>query len=212
MSLKISFFFLRTKRFSTTEIAKDYAKLNRWNIIGGYFSPVSDAYNKKDLASAVHRVKMCELSVESSDWIMVDTWESLQASYQPTVVVLNHFYYCLNKELCKGDRPIQVRLLCGSDLLESMNRPGIWAPEDIDEIVRNYGIVAIERSESDIRSLIYNNDILFSLQENIHIIPQYIRNDISSTELRRSIARGLSIKYLTPDSVITYIKENKLFR
>jgi len=176
---------------------------------------------------------MCELSVESSDWIMVDTWESLQASYQPTVVVLNHFYYCLNKELCKGDRPIQVRLLCGSDLLESMNRPGIWAPEDIDEIVRNYGIVAIERSESDIRSLIYNNDILFSLQENIHIIPQYIRNDISSTELRyaigeailtcepcgfsntsirRSIARGLSIKYLTPDSVITYIKENKLFR
>lgn len=80
---------------------------------------------------AKHRVRMCELATESSDWIMVDSWESLQEEYQTTLLVLDHFNYCLNKDLKEGETPIQVRLLCGSDLLDSFNTPGVWAPEDV---------------------------------------------------------------------------------
>jgi nicotinamide mononucleotide adenylyltransferase len=51
---------------------------NEFEIIGAYFSPVSDAYAKPGLAPAHHRVKMCELAVIDSNWIMVDPWEATQ--------------------------------------------------------------------------------------------------------------------------------------
>lgn len=68
-----------------------------FEIMGGYFSPVSDFYQKQGLAEAKHRVRMCELAVEkSSTWLMVDSWESLQTSYQRTAIVLDHFQHELN--------------------------------------------------------------------------------------------------------------------
>jgi len=36
--------------------------------------------------------------------------------------------------------------------------------------------------------------------------------DISSTEIRRRMKEGLSIKYLLPDSVETYIKKSGLYQ
>jgi hypothetical protein len=52
---------------------------HEFEIIGAYFSPVSDAYAKPGLAPAHHRVKMCELAVLDSNWIMVDPWEATQS-------------------------------------------------------------------------------------------------------------------------------------
>ena len=97
-------------------------------VIGGYISPVGDAYGKKGLVASHHRVKMCELAVQSSDWVMVDSWESLQPEYLTTITVLNHIHNCLLKHL---NKKIRVMLLAGADLLESMVKPGVWAEEDV---------------------------------------------------------------------------------
>ena len=40
---------------------------------------------------------------------------------------------------------IQLKLLCGADLLESFSVPGFWLEEDIHTIVQKHGIVVIER-------------------------------------------------------------------
>lgn len=74
----------------------DYFADSSFEIIGGYFSPVSDAYAKPGLAPWQDRVHMCQLAVEKSDWIMVDTWESSQTKYMRTASVLDHFNECLN--------------------------------------------------------------------------------------------------------------------
>jgi nicotinamide mononucleotide adenylyltransferase len=79
------------------EMAKDFVEAtNSFQILGGYFSPVSDAYNKPGLAPADHRVRMCELALDHSDWLMVDPWESQQLTFQRTALVLDHFSERLN--------------------------------------------------------------------------------------------------------------------
>ena len=76
-----------------------FKERDEYELIAGYFSPVADAYRKDGLAEAKDRVKMCELAVEStSDWLMVDSWESRQERYQRTAVVLDHFNQELNDD------------------------------------------------------------------------------------------------------------------
>jgi nicotinamide mononucleotide adenylyltransferase len=78
------------------EMAKDWArKSTNYVVVGAYLSPVGDAYQKKGLAPAAHRVRMCQLATNSADqkskFIMVDQWEALQSQYQPTAQVGAYF-------------------------------------------------------------------------------------------------------------------------
>lgn len=49
-------------------------------------------------------------------------------------------------------------------------------------------------------------------RRNVIVVKQLIYNDISSTKVRLFVRRGMSIKYLLPNSVIQYIHEHKLYR
>jgi nicotinamide mononucleotide adenylyltransferase len=79
-------------------MAKDYIiDQDKFEILGGYFSPVSDGYGKKGLAYWKHRVNMCDLAVKDNSWVMVDSWEPSQQSYVRTAAVLDHFDQELNQ-------------------------------------------------------------------------------------------------------------------
>lgn len=80
-------------------MAQDHFKeRNEFELLTGYYSPVSDHYMKEGLAKAEDRVKMCQLAVETtSDWLMVDSWEPRQTTYQRTAIVLDHFDHELNE-------------------------------------------------------------------------------------------------------------------
>lgn len=70
---------------------------------------------------------MCELAVESSDWIEMDYWETSQEEYVTTYVALQHFRQSLNLIIPN----LEIKLVCGADLLESMTRPGVWDENDV---------------------------------------------------------------------------------
>lgn len=112
---------------------------------------------------------------------------------------------------CDMSSNVQLKLLCGADLLESFAKPGLWKENDIEKIVGKYGIVCITREDADPRKFVYESDILTKYQENIMIVTEWIRNDISSTKIRRALQRGESVKYLLQDSVIDYIKKHQLY-
>jgi nicotinamide mononucleotide adenylyltransferase len=70
------------------------------------------------------------------------------------------------------------------------------------------GTFIIERAGTDI------DDALATLQQwkdNIHVIPQLIQNDISSTKVRLFLKREMSVQYLIPQPVVHYIQENDLY-
>lgn len=198
------------------EEAADYCEFEtNFEVVGGFFSPVGDAYKKAGLASAQHRINMTRIAVQdSSQWIGVDPWEPLHKEYLPTVKVLDHFDHELNEVMGGIDtttgekRRIHVALLAGADLIQTMSTPGLWAREDLDRILGHYGAFILERSGTDI------DDALLSLQqwrENIRVIPQLIQNDVSSTKIRLFRKRGKSIRYYIPDKVVDYIYQHELY-
>lgn len=198
------------------EEAADYCEFEtQFEVVGGFFSPVGDAYKKAGLASAQDRINMTKIAVvDSSTWIGVDPWEPLHKEYLPTVQVLDHFDHELNTVLGgiadeNGEKhKIHVALLAGADLIQTMSTPGLWAREDLSRILGVYGAFILERSGTDI------DDALVSLQqwrENIRVIPQLIQNDVSSTKIRLFRKRGKSIRYYIPDQVVDYIYEHGLY-
>lgn len=201
------------------EMALDsISEQTRFEVIGGYYSPVLSNYKKQGLAPAHHRVRMCELACErTSSWLMVDAWESLQEKYTRTALVLDHFNEELNIKrggilTSLGERRgIKIMLLAGGDLIESMGEPDVWADQDLHHILGKYGCLIVERTGADVRSFLLSHDIMYEHRRNVLVIKQLIYNDISSTKIRLFIRRGMSVQYLLPNSVIRYIQEHKLY-
>lgn len=194
------------------ELARETLLNEGYDVIGAYISPVNGAYKKAGLVASEHRVQMCQLAAQDSPFIMVDTWESKQLSYQPTLFVLQRFDTALNPPLTPDNEKVRPVLVCGADLLESFGVPGVWQPEQVKKILSNYGIVCITRGGSNARKFIQDNDLLYEHRKRVVIVDEWITNDISATKLRQNISRGLSIKYLTPDSVISYINNHSLYQ
>ncbi|CAG8551564.1 9208_t:CDS:2 [Ambispora leptoticha] len=201
------------------EMAKDYIiEDSKFEIMGGYFSPVSDHYKKEGLAPAYHRVRMCEMAVErTSTWLMIDAWESLQKEYTPTAVVLDHFHEMINiqgggvKTSDGKTRNVKIMLLAGGDLIESFRIPNLWSNEDLHHILGDFGCLIVERTGADVWGFLLSHDILYEHRKNVYVIKQLIYNDISSTKVRLFVKRGMSIKYLLPNSVIKYIQQHQLY-
>ncbi|PWA62931.1 nicotinate/nicotinamide mononucleotide adenyltransferase [Artemisia annua] len=193
------------------ELARDALNSKGFHVVGGYMSPVNDAYKKKGLIPAEHRITMCQLACKSSEFIMVDSWEAKQSSFQRSLTVLSRIksFFCDNGLIPSAF--LKVMLVCGSDLLESFSTPGAWIPEQVRTICRDYGVVCIRREGQDIEEIIARDEILTENKGNIEVVDEIVPNRISSTLVRDCISRGLSVKYLTSDEVIDYIKQNQLY-
>ncbi|CAD6567776.1 MAG: hypothetical protein ASARMPRED_001136 [Alectoria sarmentosa] len=204
--------FLHLRLF---EMANDYIKFSRteFEVVGGYLSPVSDSYKKAGLASAEHRLNMCEIACQNSGFVMVDPWEAVQKEYQPTAngetsmstptfpsskrpVVLDHTENEINilrggvATLDGGRKHARIVLLAGADLIQTMSTPGVWSHSDLDHILTRYGALVVERAGTDIEDSLAT---LSQWRENIWVVNQLVTNDVSSTK------------------VIDYIDEHHLF-
>uniref|UniRef100_A0A8D0F4Z3 Nicotinamide/nicotinic acid mononucleotide adenylyltransferase 3 n=1 Tax=Strix occidentalis caurina TaxID=311401 RepID=A0A8D0F4Z3_STROC len=105
----------------------------------------------------------------------------------------------------------ELKLLCGADFLQTFKTPNLWKEEHIKEIVEKFGLVCISRAGSDPSQYINESDLLTKFQHNIFLVKEWIQNEISATQIRYALCRGLSVKYLVPDSVISYIAQHNIY-
>lgn len=220
------------------ELARDHLQDSGYRVVKGIISPVGDGYKKKGLIEAKHRLEMAELASENS-WITVDSWEGEQPEWLETCKVVRHHYNkVVTQEQDNDDvdtviygkkRRIEnngfvpsassnqngggtkLMLLCGADVLESFGVPNLWKQEDIEEIVGRFGLVCITRVGNEPLKFINQSDTLWKHRKNIHIVQEWVTNDISATHVRRALRRGHSVRYLLPDSVLNYIHEHQLY-
>ncbi len=180
----------------------------RFRVVGGLLSPVHDAYNKAHLVRAADRVAMCRAAVASSEWLDVAAWESEQVSWSRSATVLTAYARAVRAAL---GRHVEVRLLCGSDVLRSMADPRQWAPEFLEVVLGEFGVVALDRPDDPAAGTLHHSDTLYRHRARIDLVPQWIANNVSSTAVRRQVARGASIRYLVPEAVEEYIRKHKLY-
>lgn len=139
--------------FLYSEIARDhYRERRKYEVIGGIISPVHDAYNKSGLSAAKHRCAMIQISLRTSEWIRLSDWEcNEQTEWTRTKISLQYHQNYINSILSDTESTdnsnlpewipdnikdyegenVQVKLLCGADLLESFSVPGLWLDEDV---------------------------------------------------------------------------------
>ncbi|XP_061587407.1 nicotinamide/nicotinic acid mononucleotide adenylyltransferase 3-like [Cololabis saira] len=210
------------------ELAKDHMhSTGRYQVVGGIVSPVSDGYGKQGLVLAEHRIAMAKLALQSSSWVTVDGWESQHPDWMETVVTMRYHYGRILKECeqrlgphsnSSGDAtPHQtssspeLKLLCGADFLDTFKIPGLWLDDDVDELAGRFGLVCVSRGSAHPERAVHDSDILSRHRQNIFLVREWVRNETSATEVRRAVRRGLSVKYLIPDSVIEYIHQHNLY-
>ncbi|XP_053308366.1 nicotinamide/nicotinic acid mononucleotide adenylyltransferase 1 [Spea bombifrons] len=116
-----------------------------------------------------------------------------------------------DRSLAEAKAVPQVKLLCGADVLESMSVPNLWKDEDVFEIASSFGIVCITRHGNNARKFMYESDALWKHKNNIHVVEEWITNDISSTKIRRALRRGQSVRYLVPEPALEYIQRHDLY-
>jgi nicotinate (nicotinamide) nucleotide adenylyltransferase len=115
----------------------------------------------------------------------------------------------------KPHNGVTIGLLAGADLLQTMSIPGLWAQSDLQHMVASYPMFILEREGTDVEQAIADIQTLdpnHDWRKNIHVMPQSIRNDVSSTKIRLFIRGNMSVKYLLPSCVDQYIQEHNLYR
>ncbi|KAI3375074.1 hypothetical protein L3Q82_021592 [Scortum barcoo] len=209
------------------ELARDHMhSTGQYQVVGGIVSPVSDGYGKQGLVPAEHRIAMAKLALQSSNWVTVDEWESQQPDWTETAVTMRYHYGRILKEYEQSTRtnkdssgsssplsspPPQLKLLCGADFLNTFKVPGLWLDDHVEEVTGRFGLVCVSRGGLEPEQAVHESDTLSHHRQNIFLVKEWVRNETSATEVRRALRRGMSVKYLIPDSVLEYIHQHNLY-
>lgn len=207
-----------TAHLRILEDAKNALEDQGIHVVGGFVSPVHQAYGKKSLVDMYHRANMMTVALHDSEWIAVDTWECAQDAWTRTALVMDRYQAELDRLHKEGSltAPARALLLGGADLVESFkdiapDGTRVWSLADIEKIVTK-GMACITREGTDLDGILKGLDLLEKNKDNIKVVHPVGGAGISSTLVRKLLNKGASIKYIVHDAVIDYISEHRLDR
>lgn len=163
------------------------------------FVPVNSQYQKMDLISNEHRYQMLKLVCDKNEKFDVSRIEIDSKRQLYTIETLT--------ELQKIHAEYEVCFTMGSDNLREFDT---W--NRAEEIVKNFPIYIFERDEDNMEEIIDTNAFLKENKQAFRKANNQIKSNLSSTFARERIRNGKSIRYITPDEVVSYIKEKKLYQ
>lgn len=146
-----------------------------------------------DLADPYDRMNMLKLAVSGNSYFEVSDIEIKSEKPSYTIYTL--------ESLAELYPDAELFLIIGSD---SFNELDTW--RSYMEIISRVHVIVMKRPDStELRSDIMALGDSFLFHDNPMI-------EISSTTIREHIKKGLSARYMTPDSVIEYIYSKGLYK
>jgi len=204
------------------------ARTSRLGILGGTFNPVhlghlimaQDALECFDLSQVIfvpcskpphkpasglaparHRLAMLEAAIGGNPHFEVSDLEIRRGGVSYTVETM--------RAIAAAHPGVELCFIIGADSLPELH---LW--KDIDALLEICRIVTIARPGIDLAQTLTDgpesDDVrVRRLRADIragHLV------DVSSTDVRRRVAEGMSIRYLVPPAVEEYIGEHSLYR
>ncbi|MGO9307483.1 MAG: nicotinate (nicotinamide) nucleotide adenylyltransferase [Spirochaetia bacterium] len=136
----------------------------------------------------VHRLRMLRLAVSGNDRFIVDTGDIDRGGPSYSIETISSL---IPRHGLEG-RP---GFVIGDDLVA-----GLPSWKNVDELVRIVDLVVARRTREGPLDLPYPHRVVTNT-----VLP------ISSSEIRRRIREGRSVRYLLPDAVLAYIGDNNLY-
>jgi len=142
----------------------------------------------KSLISSKDRYKMVQLATRSNPNFEVSNYEIKKTGKSYSVDTVNYFHK-------KFPKKTKLYFIIGGDSYQTLDK---W--RQIDDILKKVTFVTVNRpGYKGVKHKIKSYQIE---------MPEV---NAASSDLRRRIVLGKSIKYLLPESVIRYIKKRKLY-
>ncbi len=168
-----------------------------------WFSPAAVPPHKRahPLAPAEARIEMIELAIAGNEAFAVSRYEADRGGVSYTAETLAHFH--------QEDPGRELFFLLGADMLRDLphwREPGRICQLALPVAVRRAGEPPIDFAPL----------AEFATAERIELMRRHQvempEMGVSSTEIRRRLSAGLSIRYLTPCAVEAYIEAHRLYR
>lgn len=162
------------------------------------FIPVSHKYNKNELISDEHRFNMLNLVCKNNPKFKVSDIEFNSYRQPYTLETM--------KAMQEKYPQYEIRLIIGTDNLKELKT---W--HEIEQLLQGFKVFVLSRAEDNVEKIVRNDNLLSKYPSSIIQTDIHIRTNLSSTFVRNEIKNNKSVKYLLPDEVIEYIKENNLY-
>jgi nicotinate (nicotinamide) nucleotide adenylyltransferase len=141
----------------------------------------------------------------------VSRWETRQSAWSRTCDTVRAHHAAVNARAGWPQPPVQVRLLVGSDMLQSFDVPNLWQPEHMRALLADFGLVVIPRPGVDLDALMARSDTIRPHAANVLVAHEACGYPVSSTIVRRLLLSGQSPRYLVHDRVLDYCLKHGLW-
>lgn len=130
---------------------------------------------------------MCELVAQSTDWLMVDRWQTIQKKNPGAQASKNRFYDFMTvvmNDKYKWEEPLELYSVCGIDLLPKLSKA----------LSKGKAICIINRvADFDLQEYIH----ALKNPENLIILEDKESKELSSTFIRNLVKQGKDISRKT---------------
>lgn len=163
------------------------------------FVPVNSSYQKIDLISNEHRYQMLKLICDKNEQFDVSRIEIDSTRPLYTIETLRKFADLYPE--------YEIAFIMGSDNLKELRT---W--EKANELVKNFKIYVVERDKDKVEEIIKEDNFLQENKQSFIKAKNNITTNLSSTFVREKLKNHKSIRYVTPDEIVFYIRENNLYQ
>ena len=149
--------------------------------------------SQPDLVSAEHRYQMVLLATADNPYFEVSRIELERAGPSYTIQTIKALQRIYRKKT-------ELAWIIGADSLIEYK---IW--KDFNDVLAQCTMIVTTRPNYKLDSVpleIRNRVVTFRITG----------SDISATEIRERVRNNISIRYLVPESVVTYINQHRLYR